>query len=97
MKWKYSELKDKIIILTSRRKRTYRFKCTDTQRLNDYNLKLFGYGPEPDPVFLAHSTINLGGEEHGTSVKVTKIDGTDRYGIETETILTDATFWGDKQ
>ena len=94
MKWKYNEMKGQVISLTSRR-RTYRFKCTDVLRLNEYNLKLFGYGPEPDPIFTMHSTINLAGEEHGTSVKATKRDGTDRYDIETETILTDPTFWGD--
>lgn len=96
MKWKYSELKGKTITLTSRRGRTYRFICTDVQRLNEYNLKLFGYGPEPAPVFIVHSTINLGGEEYGTSVKASKKDGTDRFDIETETVLTDPVFWEDK-
>lgn len=95
MKWKYSELKGKTITLTSRRKRTYQFICTEVQRLNEYNLKLFGYGPEPDPVFIVHSTIILGDVEYGTSVNATKKDGTDRFDIVTETILTDPVFWED--
>ena len=93
MKWKYSELKGKTITLTSRRKRTYQFICTGVQRLNEYNLKLFGYGPEPAPVFIVHSTINLGDVEYGTSVNATKKDGTDRFDIVTETTLTDPVFW----
>jgi len=94
MNWKYKDLVGKEITLYSKG-RTYRFKCTRKERFNEYTLKLFGTGPEPDSPFLQHSTIEINGRKHGTSVTAVKDETADYYNIETETQLTDADFWAE--
>ena len=92
MNWEYKDLVGKEITLVSRQ-RTYRFQCTNKEKLNAYNLKLLGTGPEPDPLFLQYSTIEINGQQLGTSVKAVKDANGAHYNIETETLVTDSDFW----
>jgi len=92
MNWDYHELKGKWITLHSK-KRTYQFKCADVLLLNEYNLKFFGSGAVPDPIFTQYSEIDIMGNMLPVSVKAINSVTGSNCTIEAEVILSGPDFW----
>lgn len=92
MNWDYNELKGKRITLHSK-KRTYQFKCSDVLLLNEYNLKIFGSGAIPDPIFIQYSEIDILGNMLPVSVKAVNNAAVSSCTIEAEVILSGPDFW----
>lgn len=92
MNWDYHELKGKRITLHSK-KRTYQFNCSNVLLLNEYNLKIFGFGAMPDLIFIQYSEIDILGNMLPVSVNAVNNSAGSNSTIEVEVILSGPDFW----
>lgn len=95
MNAKYSALVGTEIELRSKG-RTYRFRCTKAERVNEVNLVVRGIGPQLDKIFSDYCTTLVSGQECGASVNAVKDNRSDQYHITVEIVVTDQCFWKSK-